>query len=109
MPATWAMLLIGLDHGDENRCSASPGKLPPLARVDHSGPMRGELRLETAPMLQRVFNRMDPFLKDDLLGSTVEPLIAKPAPMRQSPVATTVNPAVPQQEGRSRWRFRRRS
>jgi hypothetical protein len=39
-PSTSAMLLIGLDHGDENRCSASPGKLPPLARIDHSGTMR---------------------------------------------------------------------
>jgi hypothetical protein len=60
-------------------------------------------------MPQRIFNRMDPFLKDDLLSSIVEPLIAKPAPMRQSPVAATGNPAVPQQEGKSRWRFRRRS
>jgi hypothetical protein len=59
------------------------------------------LLLETAQALQRIFDRIDPFLKDDLLRNVIELLTGEPAPMRQRPVAAaTVNPTVPQQEGK---------
>ena len=51
--------------------------------------------------LNRIFDRVDPFLKDDLLRGMFELLAGKPAPMRQRPMAASaVNPAVPQQEGK---------
>ena len=50
--------------------------------------------------LNRIFDRVDPFLKDDLLRGMFELLAGKPAPMRHRPVAASaVNPAVPQQKG----------
>ncbi len=55
--------------------------------------------LETAQALQKIFDRVNGFLKDDLLRGMVELLIGEPAPMRQRPVpAAAVNPAVPEQE-----------
>ena len=57
--------------------------------------------LETAQALQRIFDRIDPFLKDDLLRNVIELLTREPAPMRQRPMAAAaVNPTVPQQEGK---------
>ena len=56
--------------------------------------------LETAQALKRIFDRIDPFLKDDLLGCMLELLAGEPAPMRQRPVpAAAVNPAMPEEEG----------
>jgi hypothetical protein len=58
------------------------------------------LLLEAALPLERIFDRVDPFLKDDLLRGMFELLAGEPAPMRQRPMAASaVNPAVPQQEG----------
>ncbi len=55
--------------------------------------------LKATQALKRIFDRVDPFLKDDLLRGMVELLTGEPAPMRQRPVAAAaVNPAVPQQE-----------
>jgi hypothetical protein len=45
------------------------------------------LLLETAQALQRIFDGIDPFLKDDLLRNVIELLTGKPAPMRQRPMA----------------------
>jgi hypothetical protein len=60
--------------------------------------------------LERIFDCVNAFLKDDLLGDMLELLIGQPAPMRQRPMAASaVNPAVTQQEGSSCWRLRRRS
>ena len=60
----------------------------------------GELLLEPAQALKRILDRIDPFLKDDLLRSMIELLSGEPAPMRQRPMAAAaVNPAVPEQEG----------
>jgi hypothetical protein len=59
------------------------------------------LLLEAAQALERIFDRIDPFLKDDLLRGMVELPTGEPAPMRQRPVAAAaVNPAVPEQEGK---------
>ena len=56
--------------------------------------------LEATQALERVLDRVDGFLKDDLLRGMLELLAGKPAPMRQRPMAAAaVNPAVPQQEG----------
>ena len=53
--------------------------------------------LEAAQSLERIFDRVDAFLKDDLLRGMLELLIGQPAPMRQRPVsASAVNPTVPQ-------------
>jgi hypothetical protein len=60
-----------------------------------------ELLLEPTQALERIFDRVDPFLKDDLLRGMFELLVGQPAPMRQRPVAASaVNPAVPQQKGK---------
>ena len=49
--------------------------------------------------LKRIFDRVYPFLKDDLLRGMVELLLREPAPMRQRPVAAaTVNSAMPEEE-----------
>ena len=62
--------------------------------------------LEAAQSLERIFDRVDPFLKDNLLCSVFELLIGQPAPMRQRPVsASAVNPTVPQQEGKQLLAF----
>ena len=51
--------------------------------------------------LKRIFDRVDAFLKDDLLRGMVELLTGKPAPMRQRPVAASaVDATVPEQEGK---------
>jgi hypothetical protein len=68
------------------------------------------LLLQAAQTLNRIFDCVDPFLKDDLLRGMLERLTGQPAPMRKRPMAASaVNPAVPQQEGSSCWRLRRRS
>ena len=68
--------------------------------------MKSELLLEPAQALKRVFDRVDPFLKDDLLRGMFELLAGQPAPMRQRPMAASaVNPAVPQQEGKQLLAF----
>ncbi len=55
--------------------------------------------LETAQAPERVLDRVDAFLKDDLLRRVLELLIGQPTAVRQGPVAgDAVNPAVPQQE-----------
>ena len=55
--------------------------------------------LDATQALKRIFDRVDPFLKDDLLRGMVELLTGEPTPMRQRPVAaTTVNPVVPEEE-----------
>ena len=62
--------------------------------------------LETTQSMKRVFDRVDPFLKDDLLGGVLELLGGQPAPMRQRPMASSaVNPAVPQKEGKQLLAF----
>ena len=84
---------------------ASPGRLPRLAH----GPLRhdeSELLLEAAQALERIFDGVDAFLKDDLLRGMLEFLMSQPAPMRQRPmVASAVNPAVPQQKGKQLLAF----
>src|ERR1700731_1942490 len=51
-------------------------------------------------MLSGIRDRVDVLLKDDLLGSMLESLLGKPAPMRQRPMAPcTVNPPMAQQKG----------
>ena len=50
---------------------------------------------------RRIFDRVDRFLKDDLLRGVIELLTGEPTPMRQRPVAAAaVDPAVPEQEGK---------
>ena len=56
--------------------------------------------------MNRIFDRVDPFLKDDLLRGMFELLAGKPTPMRQRPMAASaVNPAVPQQKGKQLLAF----
>jgi len=58
------------------------------------------LLLDATQALHRIFDRVDSFLKDDLLRAMLEFLAGEPAPMRQRPMAAAaVNSAVPQQEG----------
>jgi hypothetical protein len=87
-------------HGDEKRSAAH--RLVRLCDWRHR-PLRhdeSELFLEAAQALKSVFDRVDGFLKDDLLRGVLEPLMGQPAPMRQRPMAASaVNPAVPQEEG----------
>ena len=53
--------------------------------------------------MNRIFDRVDPFLKDDLLRGMFELLVGEPTPMRQRPTAASVvNPAELQQEGKQR-------
>ena len=67
---------------------------------------KSDLLLEPARALKRIFDRVDPFLKDDLLRAMFELLASQPAPMRQSPMATSgVNSAVTQQEGKQLLAF----
>ena len=62
--------------------------------------------LEAAHSLERILNRVDAFLKDDLLRCMLELLIGQPAPMRQRPMAASaVNPAVRKQEGKQLLAF----
>jgi hypothetical protein len=57
------------------------------------------LLLDATQALKCVFDRVDPFLKDDLLRNMIELLAGEPAPMRQRPVAAAaVNPAMPEEE-----------
>ncbi len=56
--------------------------------------------LEAAQALKSIFDRVDPLLKDDLLGGMLELLAGEPAPVCKRPMAAAaVDPAVPQQEG----------
>ena len=56
--------------------------------------------------MERIFDCVNAFLKDDLLRGMLELLIGQPAPMRQRPMAASaVNPAVPQQEGKQLLAF----
>jgi hypothetical protein len=74
--------------------------------MDHSGTMTGELLLEAAQALKGVFDRVNPFLEDDLLRGMIELLPGEPAPMRQRPMAASaVNPTVPQQKGKQLLAF----
>jgi hypothetical protein len=58
------------------------------------------LLLDATQALNCILDRIDPFLKDDLLRGMLELLASQPSPMRQRPMAASaVNPAVPQQEG----------
>ncbi len=62
--------------------------------------------LEATQPLKSILDRVDSFLKDDLLGDMLELLIAQPAPVRQRPMAASaVNPAVTQQEGKQLLAF----
>jgi hypothetical protein len=62
--------------------------------------------LEAAQALERIFDRVNALLKDDLLRGMLELLIGQPAPMRQRPMtASALNPAVPQQEGKKLLAF----
>ena len=55
--------------------------------------------LDATQTLKRIFDRVDPFLKDNLLRGMVELLTGEPTPMRQRPVAAAaVNPAMPEEE-----------
>jgi hypothetical protein len=73
--------------------------------MDNSGTMTASY-LETTLSLKSIVDRVDPFLKDDLLRGMLELLAGKPASVRQRPVAAaTVNPAVPQQEGKQLLAF----
>ena len=57
--------------------------------------------LETAQALQKIFDRIDPFLKDDLLRGMLKLLAGEPAPMRRPlDLGAAVNPAVPQEKGK---------
>jgi hypothetical protein len=91
--------LGGEDHGDEKRSAAH--RLISFHHRRH-GPLRhddGELLLDATQALKRSFDRIDPFLKDNLLRGMVELLAGEPAPMRQRPVAAAaVNPAMPEEE-----------
>ena len=88
-------------HTDEKRGAAHRlvgfhDRRPRPLRHDES-----ELFLEATQALNRIFDRVDPFLKDDLLRGMFELLVGQPAPMRHRPVAASaVNPAVPQQKGK---------
>jgi hypothetical protein len=86
-------------HGDEKRSPAHrlvgryDGRHRPL-RHDES-----ELLLEATQTLKSIFDRVDPLLKDDLLGGTLELLAREPAAVRQRPVAAAaVNPAMSEEE-----------
>ena len=45
--------------------------------------------LKATQALKSIFDRVNAFLKDDLLRGTLELLAGKPAPMRQSPMAAS--------------------
>ena len=91
--------LSGKGHGDEKR-SATHGLIGFHYR--RHGPLRhneGELLLDGTQGLKRIFDRVDGFLKDDLLRGMVELLTGEPTKMRWRPVsAAAVSPAVPEQE-----------
>ena len=56
--------------------------------------------------MEGIFDRVDAFLKDDLLRGMLELLVGQPAPMRQRPMAASaVNTAVTQQEGKQLLAF----
>jgi hypothetical protein len=62
--------------------------------------------VEAAQALKGVFDRVDGFLKDDLLGGMLELLAGQPAPMRQRPMtASAVDAAVAQEEGKQLLAF----
>ena len=62
--------------------------------------------LEPAQSLNRILDRVEGFLKDDLLRGMLKLLAGQPAPMRQRPVAGPAeNPAVTQQEGKQLLAF----
>ena len=103
--------LGGKSHSDKKRGAAH--RLVGFHDRRHR-PLRhdeSELFLEATQALNRIFDRVDPFLKDDLLRGMFELLAGKPTPMRQRPMAASaVNPTVPQQKGKQLLgRLRRRS
>jgi hypothetical protein len=66
--------------------------------VDHDD---GELLLEAAQPLKGIFDRIEPFLKDDLLSCVLKLLAGEPASMRQRPMtAAAIDAAMTQQEGK---------
>ena len=73
--------------------------------MDHSGTIRASC-FSSRRRRERIVDRVDAFLKDDLLRGMLELLMGQPAPMRQRPVAAaSVNPAVPEQEGKQLLAF----
>jgi hypothetical protein len=57
------------------------------------------LLLDATQALKRIFDRVDGFLKDNLLRGMVELLTGEPTPMRQRPMpAAAVNPAMPEEK-----------
>ena len=60
--------------------------------------------------MNRIFDRVDPFLKDDLLRGMLEFLVGEPTPMRQRPMAASaVDSVVTQQKGKQLLALGRRS
>jgi len=47
------------------------------------------LLLQATQFLKRIFDCIDPFLKDDLLGGVLELLAGEPAPVRKRPMAAS--------------------
>jgi hypothetical protein len=98
--------LRGKDYRDEERRAAH--RLIGFHDCRH-GPLgddESELLLEATQPLKSILDRVDSFLKDDLLGDMLELLIGQPAPVRQRPMAASaVNPAVTQQEGKQLLAF----
>jgi hypothetical protein len=73
--------------------------------MDHSGTIRASC-FSSRRRRERIVDRVDAFLKDDLLRGMLELLMGQPAPMRPRPVAAaSVNPAVPEQEGKQLLAF----
>ncbi len=68
-------------------------------RMDHSGTTRASCFPTRRKALKRIFDRVDGFLKDNLLRGMVELLTGEPTPLRQRPApAAAVNPAMPEEE-----------
>src|SRR5882757_8741784 len=60
---------------------------------------RDQLLLKAPPPRNRILDRIDPVLEDDLLSGMLERLAGQPAPMRQCPMAAAaVDPAMAQQK-----------
>ena len=79
---------------------ASLGKLP-LPAPWTTPARRGRVASRRDADAEENLDRVDPFLKDNLLRGMVELLTGEPTPMRQRPVAAAaVNPAMPEEEKR---------
>jgi hypothetical protein len=48
----------------------------------------GQLLFQTMQSLNRIFDRVNAFLEDDLLSRMFESLLGEPAPMRQRPMTS---------------------